>query len=70
MSDALNSRAGRLAPDLETYRQLLAGVPVDPERLDQAWLARAKAVRLVVLDHRACDLFESWPADHEDVAAA
>jgi hypothetical protein len=54
-----------LARDVETCRQLLRGEHVDPARLDPKWLARAKALRLVRLDARAIDLFESWPPDQE-----
>jgi hypothetical protein len=70
MSTAALSWAVRLALDLETCRDLLNGQPVDPARLDQAWLARAKALRLVTLDVRAIDLFENWPNVDESEQAA
>jgi hypothetical protein len=59
--DAALSWAVRLALDVETCRDLLNGVPVDPARLDPKALARAKALQLVRLDFRAIDLFENWP---------
>jgi hypothetical protein len=55
--------AGRLAVDLDAYRALLAGEPVDPARLDPKWLAVAKRYALVRLDVRAIDLFENWPTE-------
>jgi hypothetical protein len=55
--------AVRLALDVETCRDLMNGQPVDPARLDPAWLARAKALRLVTLDVRAIELFKNWPND-------
>jgi hypothetical protein len=61
VSVAALSWAVRLALDVETCRDLLEGRPVDPARLDQAWLARAKALELVRLDFHAIDLFENWP---------
>jgi hypothetical protein len=41
--------AWRIARDLETCRALLAGQPVDAERLDQAELFSARRARLVQL---------------------
>lgn len=46
----------RLARDLDTCRALLLGEPVDPDRLDQAELRRARERELVRLDFRAIDL--------------
>jgi hypothetical protein len=65
VSSAAASWALRLARDPETFASLLRGEPVDPERLDEAWLARAKALRLVRLDVLACELFEHsiYPPD-------
>jgi hypothetical protein len=45
-----------LARDVDACRALLRGEPVDPERLDPDWLARARAARLVTLDVLAVDL--------------
>jgi hypothetical protein len=50
------SWAVRLALDVETCRDLLNGEPVDPARLDQAWLETAKAFQLGTLDVIAIDL--------------
>lgn len=52
----------QLALDIDTCRALLRGEPVDPDRLDPVWLARAEAVKLVSLNICAADLFEHWPA--------
>ena len=49
----------RLSRDVETCRELLAGQPVDPARLDQHELARAKNRKLVRLDMTALDLLEA-----------
>jgi hypothetical protein len=46
-----------LALDLETCERLLLGLPVAPERLDPAWLARAREFELVRLDLHPADLF-------------
>lgn len=46
-----------IARDLETCRDLLAGLPVDPDRLDQQELLNAKNRRLVRLDMTALDHF-------------
>jgi hypothetical protein len=46
----------RLALDLETAQDLLAGRPVDPDRLDAAALERARTRRLVRLDVAEIDL--------------
>jgi hypothetical protein len=59
--DAALSWSVRLATDLDTCRDLLNGEPVDPARLDQAWLSRARALKLIRLDFAAIDLFENWP---------
>lgn len=48
--------AAGLALDLETCRSLLAGEPVDPDRLDKARLERAKNRLLVRLDFAEIDL--------------
>jgi hypothetical protein len=48
--------AMQLAKDLETCRSLLAGEPVDPARIDCAWLQTAQAFELVRLDFAAIDL--------------
>jgi hypothetical protein len=69
VSAAALSWAVRLSLDVETCRDLLNGVPVDPARLDRGWLARAKALRLVSLDVRAIHLFENWPHNEEEAAA-
>lgn len=47
-----------LARDVETCAELLAGVPVAPERLDQEQLELARRRRLVRLDLTAIDLLE------------
>jgi hypothetical protein len=70
VSTAALSWAVRLALDVKTCRDLMDGLAVDPARLDSAWLARAKALRLVTLDVRAIDLFENWPNVDESEQAA
>jgi len=49
----------RLAPDLDTCIDLLTGRPVDPARLDQQELERAKHRKLVRLDMTALDELEA-----------
>ena len=48
--------AMRLARDLETCRELLLGLPVDPDRLDPQVLRWASERLLVRLDFHALDL--------------
>jgi hypothetical protein len=48
----------RIARDLGTCRELLLGLPVDPDRLDPVALAWAQERLLVRLDLRAIDLLE------------
>lgn len=58
--------AWALAPDLDTLDDLLAGRPVDKDRLSPAGLARAEEHRLVRLE-RPIELFEN--ATPSEVAA-
>jgi hypothetical protein len=46
----------RLAKDVETCRELLLGLPVDPARLDPETLRWARERMLVRLDFCALDL--------------
>jgi hypothetical protein len=53
----------QLARDVDACRDLLNGVPVDPDRLQPEVLERMKTLRLVTLDVRAIDLlFSELPA--------
>ena len=47
-----------LARDLDTCRALLAGEPVNPDRIDPVWLNAAEELRLVRLDMSALDLLD------------
>lgn len=61
--------AFRIAKDVTTVDALLAGQPVDQDRLDPDGLAWARARLLVRLDVRAIDLFDYaldrivWPTE-------
>ena len=48
--------AMRLARDVETCRELLLGLPVDPDRLDPEAVSWARERQLVRLDFCALDL--------------
>ena len=50
--------AMRLARDVETFRALYAGEPVDPARVDPAGHTWARNRRLVQLDLHAIDLLD------------
>jgi hypothetical protein len=49
--------AMQLARDVETCCALLDGDPVEPARLDAAWLQLAAKFELIRLDFHAIDLF-------------